>query len=668
MPKYSKHKIETEPRNGRGSFDYEIYYKNKNLLQKALKSPYGNVSKGGHYSVDDDEYKTIMTEKEKREEILTKGRKSDNTYKVDVMEPKPIVLGKKRFNQLTNKPLNYKVYLPKSEDSGLSRDAMKVTMLDDLKKYKFKKTAALNPNVKLNKFQGELLENSGNNVLIAHGVGSGKTLSSIAKFEKMKKDGKANRALVLTPAAIRANFDEEGVKKFTNSKSNVIGTKSEISSKKYKGVDPNADYNIMSYEMFIRDPERYLKESGADTVIKDEGHRARNTSTKLAKSLKAVRPMYKNHMDLTGSIISNSPTDIWPLIDVATNGQHTLGKNKKDFENKYIQKKYIPGVSEKRLPIKGFKHKGELKKQLGDVVDYVDEDAARDVAQIPKKNLNVKRIPLSREQKKLYELLLKENPKAEKLVNKKRLETMTPDEISQGYNTLVETRKLMNSVGHIKPGMNLSESARETPKTKALIDDAMTHLRDTPDGQAIAFSHLINGGIDVLQKGFQDRGQNPGLFIGKGNELDGKKITEESRQGAVQDFKNRKTRSILISGAGAEGVSLGNTTWEGVLDPFYNPEKMNQMEARGIRAYGLNHRDPKDRQVEVNRYLATMPKKFGVLKNSTMTPDEFIYEIAQNKDKQNQVFRNLLNEVQKDKQKRKQRATRMKKVKQFFGR
>ena len=63
MPKYSKHKIETEPRNGRGSFDYEIYYKNKNLLQKALKSPYGNVSKGGHYSVDDDEYKTIITEK-----------------------------------------------------------------------------------------------------------------------------------------------------------------------------------------------------------------------------------------------------------------------------------------------------------------------------------------------------------------------------------------------------------------------------------------------------------------------------------------------------------------------------------------------------------------------------------------------------------------------------
>ena len=448
----------------------------------------------------------------------------------------------------------------------------------------------------------------------------------------------------------------------------MIGSKSEVSSKKYKGVDPNADYNIMSYEMFIRDPERYLKESGADTVIKDEGHRARNTSTKLAKSLKAVRPLYKNHLDLTGSVISNSPGDIWPLVDVATNGQHTLGKSKQEFENRYIAKKYIPGVSEKRLPIKGFKHKAELKDQLSKVVDYVDEDAAREVAHIPKKNVAVKKIPLSGEQKRLYELLLKENPKAEKLITQKRLETMTPDEISQGYNTLVETRKLMNSIGHIKPGMSLSDSARETPKTKALIDDAMTHLKETPDGQAIAFSHLINGGIDVLQKGFQDRGQEPGLFVGKGNELGGKKVTEESRQSAVRDYKNRKTRTMLISGAGAEGVSLGNTTWEGVLDPFYNPEKMNQMEARGIRAYGLMHRKPEDRQVQVNRYLATMPKKFGIFKDSKMTPDEFIYGIAQNKDKQNEVFRSLLNEVQQDKFKKRKKAERAEKIKRFFGR
>lgn len=666
MPKYTSHKIQTPPMNGRGSFDYEIYYKNKNLLQRVMKSPYGNVSKGAHVGIEDDAYRQILAQKG-REKDLEKGRKTDNQYKVDIMEPRPVLFQKKRFQQLSDKPLSYKMYLPKTDDSNISRAALKVTMFDDLRKYKLQKTAALKEGTKLNQFQQGLLDNSGDNVLIAHGVGSGKTLASIAKFEKMKADGKANKALVLTPAAIRTNYDEEGVKRFTDSKSNIVGSKSEISAKRYNGVDPAADYNIVSYEMFIRDPQRYLKDSGADTVIKDEGHRARNTSTILAKTLKDVRPMYKNHLDLTGSVISNSPSDIWPLIDVATNGQHDLGKSKADFEKRYIKRKNIPGVSEKRMPIAGFNHRNQLKKELSGIVDYVDEDAAREVAQIPKKKLNVKRIPLSSEQKRLYNLLLEENPKAKKLVEQKRLETMTPEEISQGYNTLVETRKLMNSIGHVKPGMTLSDSARETPKTKALLDDAMTHLKNTPDGQALAFSHLINGGIDVLQKGFQDRGVDPGLFVGKGNEVGGQKVTEESRQRSVADFKQGKNRTMLISGAGAEGVSLGNTTWEGVLDPFYNPEKMNQMEARGIRAYGLSHRPANQREVEVNRYLATMPKTLGFIKSKTKTPDEFIYEIAQNKDKQNQVFRDLLNEVQRDKAKQRNREARAEKVKNFFG-
>ena len=139
MEKYSKHRIVTEPKNGRGSFDYEIYYKNKNLLQKALKSPYGNVSKGGHYAVDDDEYRAILANKAKRGMHLEKKRKTDDTYKVDVMEPKPILFKKKRYQQLTENPLNYQVYLPKSENSQVSRDAMKLTMLDDLKRYNSRK-------------------------------------------------------------------------------------------------------------------------------------------------------------------------------------------------------------------------------------------------------------------------------------------------------------------------------------------------------------------------------------------------------------------------------------------------------------------------------------------------------------------------------------------------
>ena len=107
---------------------------------------------------------------------------------------------------------------------------------------------------------------------------------------------------------------------------------------------------------------------------------------------------------------------------------------------------------------------------------------------------------------------------------------------------------------------------------------------------------------------------------------------------------------MLISSAGGEGLSLNNTTWEGVLDPHYNPEKMKQMEARGIRSGGLKHRKEEERKVIVNRYLATMPKTLGIFPSRYKTPDEFIYEIARNKEHQNRFLHDLLKENTKRKE------------------
>ena len=138
----------------------------------------------------------------------------------------------------------------------------------------------------------------------------------------------------------------------------------------------------------------------------------------------------------------------------------------------------------------------------------------------------------------------------------------------------------MNSIGSVKPGISLSDSAKITPKTKKLLDDLDKHLKTTPDGQAILFSHLINCGIDVMEQGLKDKKIPYGKFVGKGN----KGISEATRQKDVNDFNKRLKKVMLISSAGGEGISLNDTTWEGVLDPHYNPEKMKQMEARGVRS------------------------------------------------------------------------------------
>lgn len=515
--------------------------------------------------------------------------------------------------------------------------------------YIMEKSAALKENVELNKFQKRVVENPSNSMIVAHAVGAGKTLSSIAKFEKLKEEGKANKALVVVPASLRDNYAKEGVVKFTDSKANIVGNKQEISSKKYNALDPNADYNIISYEMFRKNPAKYIKESGADTLIADEMHRLRNEGTSTIESFKNTRGLYKNFIGLTGSLVNNGVADVLPLIDVASNGDHGLGPSKRKFEEMFLRRNnsgIYRNVRENKRPVIGFKHKRFLQNEVGKYVDYADVDDVRDIAQIPRKNTKLEKVPISKKQLKIYRSIIKEKPEIKKLIYKRRLETLNDEEAAKAFNALIETRKLMNSVGSVVPGVDLKTSAQITPKTKKMLDDLVEHIQNTPDAQAIVLTNLINGGADVVEAGLQDRGIDYGKFIGKGN----KGVTEETRQKDVEDFKKGKKKVMIISGAGSEGLSLNNTTWEALLDPHYNPERMNQMEGRGIRAYGLQHRKPEDREVQVNRYMATMPKLFGLFKRYPYrTPDEMIYEIANTKDRQNKLFYDLVKKYQNKK-------------------
>lgn len=505
------------------------------------------------------------------------------------------------------------------------------------------KYAALNSDVQLNPIQQRIVNNPSNKMLLAHSVGSGKTLGGIAKFETLKEQGKAKKALVVVPAGLRNNFAEEGVGKFTNSTVNVIGTKAEVSKGLAGTPNPETDYNVVSYEMFRKNPELIMNTVGADTIIADEVQKIKNDGTSTLDSFNRVRDKYNNYIGLSGSLVSNKVSDLYNLVDVTSKGNHNLGATKSEFEKTYLKRSNHPkynGVKPEKVPIVGFNHKKTLKKELSKYIDYVGYEDVKDIADMPNKVVKVKKVPLSRQQAKLYKQLVHDKPELRKLIENKRIETLGDEQAAKAFNAMIEARKLMNSQGSVVPGMSLRESAKKSPKTRKLLDDMERHLAETPDGQAILLSNMINGGIDVLEAGLKDRGYDYGKFIGKGNPG----VTEESRQQDVEDYKARKKRVMLISGAGAEGISLGDTTWEGVLDGHYNPERMNQMEARGVRSKGLKHRAPQDRNVMVNRYIATMPKKFGIIKSKLKTPDEIIYEISDSKNKQNQLLYDLLRE------------------------
>jgi superfamily II DNA or RNA helicase len=461
------------------------------------------------------------------------------------------------------------------------------------------------------------------NIILSHPVGSGKTGSSIAVFEKLKLDGLANRALVVTPASLRTNYGENGVKKFTDSDYRVYGNKQEVSSDQTglfcEPKSEGPEYGLVSYEMFREDPEKYIKGHNADTVIFDEVHRIKNDESKTFKALKDSRGMFRNFIAMTGSITSNTPADVVPLIDAMTAGNHQLG-SKASFENRFV-KKDAKGKIEVINPIL-------VRSLIAPYVHNVTEEQLEEGTGIkrPDKYVHEINIPLSGQHEEYYRYVIKQLDPITKAKLSHGLGKLGKAELDQIFSKMLKARQVANSMHMLDTNMTLEESAEKSVKIKRLLDDVEEHLNTVPDAQVVVHSELIQGGLDVLQAGLKKRGIEYGLFIGKGN----KGVTEKSRQQDVDDYNAGKKKVLLISAAGGEGLDLPNTTLVASLDGHWNPEKINQVEARGIRMGGLSHRPESERKVIVNRYITKLPvSNIDTMRNTKnlLSPTEFAMRI-----------------------------------------
>jgi len=284
------------------------------------------------------------------------------------------------------------------------------------------KTAALNSDVELRKHQRDLvdfvMDNNGR-ALIAHGTGSGKTLSAIAAMEELIKRDKAKRALVVTPASLQENFYTDGVKKFTDSPVSM-------------GLDGKSTYQIMSLSKFRRNPELALSNSKADTLIVDEIHRAKDKNSVTNRALVEASTKVDNLLGLTGSFISNHPKEVVPLLDII-DPHHELG-SPPIFAKRYTKKEeYGKGGLFRRPKFRTeLKKQKELGKKLQGKLHYLGHEDISD--DLPEINIEDIHVPMSEEQTKLYNFSLGRLKSSSKGQNKKgadRFLTMKPVIYSQ---------------------------------------------------------------------------------------------------------------------------------------------------------------------------------------------------------------------------------------------
>lgn len=498
-------------------------------------------------------------------------------------------------------------------------------------------------------------ENNGS-LLVAHATGSGKTLTGIAAFEKLKEEGKANRALVVVPAALRDNFSNSGVKKFTNSTVAVYGPKNEQNSLNI-GDKSKAHYNVVSYELFREHGDKLIEDTGADTLIMDEIHRVRGDEGVTYAKLRDLRPKFKQAITLTGSIVNNEPAEVVPLLDVTFGPSGHKLVNKSFFDKLFVDKKALTTGfmgSGKVVIQKDLKNTGPLSNYLGGKIDYVPHDHPTLEKDLPKKNVTDVVVHMSEEQRDLYNYTMGSVDPILRWKIRNNI-PINQNEAKGAFSQLLQARQVSTDPAVLSEKLRGKNPMEYSPKIRAIVNDAKAHLESSPENKTVIYGNLIHGQLDGIEKALHQEKVPFVKFYGTGQEG----VTQKTRTQAIADFQNGKSRVLLISGAGAEGLDLKNTNLIQMVEGHYNPERIQQAESR-IRRMGSFANKPLDeRKVEVRRYFAKPePTKFGKVMESVGKLwgasgdegiDRWVYSIAKRKDELNSQFRDVLNKNQFEK-------------------
>lgn len=484
-----------------------------------------------------------------------------------------------------------------------------------MQKHLAQKSAELAPDIQLQEHQQRISDrvtNADPRMLVYHGLGSGKSLSAIAAAEAAKKLYGDDYGIVV-PASLKGNFQKE-VKKFTR----------------------NSDPEIMSYTGLGMGKQF---KSPPQTLVMDEAARLRNPDSAMTQAAMRAAQQAKRVMLLTGTPITNSPSDLAPLVSMLQ------GKSidPDSFANRYIgYQKVKPGwigwLRGVKPGVRPFiKNEKELRELLAGKVDYQPSKTPEGV----NVNEEVIRTPLTPEQSKIHEAIRTKIPPGFLWKLDKEF-PLSREELRRLNGFLTGMRQAGLSTRTFRADKNPLKSFEQSGKLQTAYANLKKVLDEDPRKKAIIYSNFIDSGIAPYAAAL-DKNKIPyGVFHGS--------IPLKQRQQALNDYNTGKLRALLLGPAAAEGISTKGTSLIQLLDPHWNEARLQQARGRGLRFD--SHRDlPEElKNVAVQRYLNRSEepgflarKLFG--KQRHRTADEVLERLTAEKEQLNESFRNLLRDV-----------------------
>src|SRR5665213_593802 len=148
--------------------------------------------------------------------------------------------------------------------------------------------------------------------LLADEMGLGKTIQAIAACALLHRLGQARRVLVVTPASLKTEWEEQ-IRRFTTLDYQLVFGGKVRRLKAYDQSSATPFFTIVNYEQMVADTPEVNARLAPDVVVLDEAQRIKNWSTKTAQAIKRLRSRYA--FVLTGTPIENRIDELHSLMD-----------------------------------------------------------------------------------------------------------------------------------------------------------------------------------------------------------------------------------------------------------------------------------------------------------------------------------------------------------------
>jgi hypothetical protein len=389
----------------------------------------------------------------------------------------------------------------------------------------------------------------GERALLADEMGLGKTVQAIAACELLRRRRGIARVLVVLPASLKAEWEDQ-IARFTELSVTVVSGPRPERLRQYTA---DTFFILVNYEQVLIDRQDINRLVGADVVILDEAQRIKNWQTKTAQAVKELRSPYA--FVLTGTPLENRIDEVYSIVQYLD--PRLLGPLFRFNRDFYV-------LDHRGRPT-DYKNLGELRRRLAPVMLRRRKDEVED--QLPGRTVDTYYVTMTPEQRLRYGDY--EMP-ASRLIAQAQRRPLTKEEFDRLQQLLACMRMICDTPYILDPDCRVSPKLDE-------LENVLGELLADPSRKIIIFSEWERM-LELVRELAVEFGVEFSWHTGS--------VPQDKRRVEIRRFKNDPAcRLFLSTDSGSVGLNLQVASAVINMDLPWNPARLEQRIARAWRKH-----------------------------------------------------------------------------------